>query len=210
MQEALMLIGLLFAVTIAIALMFMNKRDEEGAPVEERVPLPPITQGTPVAQPGKSETDFRNWLSVLYQDNPRHIDAVVADVAARLRKRGLAAGDFSAEAVIAIGAGEEVDGAHAFAVDWKDSQSFIAYAEDMATRFRFTLSLPQEMRRSASPAELMAAVYPQFLSRNAVLYNAHTGADFYFLMIVPKRDSEDFERAAQQWGAEIRNADKPF
>ncbi|WP_274584785.1 hypothetical protein V6667_07265 [Neisseria leonii] len=208
MQEALVLIGILFAVTLMIALMFMNRRDGGGAPVDERVPLPPITRGEPVpARQSESEQAFRAWLAVLYQDNPRHVDAVVADVAARLRKRGIAAGEFPAEDVIALGAGEAVGGEHAFAVNRDDGESFSAYIRDMAARFRFDLA---DGTSHAPLPERMRAVYPQFLARNAVLYCAKTDGGFYFLMIVPKRDSEDFVRAAQLWGAEIRPADQPF
>ncbi|MDO5059039.1 MAG: hypothetical protein Q4D82_03745 [Neisseria sp.] len=207
-----LIIGGLFLVIILLTFLFIEKKKPQDLEAQF-AQMPPPAPRTEVVQPEETaewpyERAFRRWLGVLYQDNPRKIDTVVADVRLSLANEGIA--EFSPAEVAAIGAGEEVDGAHAFAVDWKDSESFIAYAEDMAARFRFALQWTDGQRDTALPEELMQAVYPQFLAKNAVLYNAETSGDFYFLMIVPQRDSEEFEELSTAWGLNIRTADKPF
>lgn len=208
---AYLIIGGLFLAVFLLTLLFIEKKkpqDLEAQFVQMRPPVP----RTEVVQPDMSqewpkEREFRRWLGVLYQDNPMKIDTIVGDVRRALISDGI--GGFEPQAVAAVGAGEEVDGKHAFGVDWKDGETFIAYADDMAARFRFALDWPEE-KKNALPVDLMQTVYPQFLEKNAVLYNAQTDGDYHFLMIVPKRDSEEFEEVSAAWGLNIRTADRPY
>lgn len=209
MQDALWLVAGLFAATIMIALMFRKKDDDAPAPVAERIPVPPLEQQAPRnTQPTDGERAMREWLLVLYRDNPMKIDRIVEDIAARLRAQGLDAEHFPPQQVVAVGAGEQVDGAHAFGIDWKDGETFAAYADDMAARFRFTLQWEGTDRHRDAPDALMRHVHPQFAARNAALYHAETDGDYYFVLIVPKRDEQELLAASAKWGLRIRPADQ--
>lgn len=208
---AYLIIGGLFLAVFLLTLLFIEKKKPQDLEAQFVQMQPPVPR-TEVVQPDMSqewpkEREFRRWLGVLYQDNPMKIDTIVGDVRRALISDGI--GGFEPQAVAAVGAGEEVDGKHAFGVDWKDGETFIAYADDMAARFRFALDWPEE-KKNALPVELMQTVYPQFLAKNAVLYNAQTDGDYHFLMIVPKRDSEEFEEVSAAWGLNIRTADRPY
>lgn len=208
---AYLIIGGLFLAVFLLTFLFIEKKKPEDLEAQFAQMQPPVPR-TEVVQPDTAEEwpkerEFRRWLGVLYQDNPMKIDTIVADVRRVLAADGIAG--FMPQEVAAIGAGEEVDGMHAFGVDWKDGETFTAYADDMAARFRFVLEWPQDAQ-NMPPAELMKAAYPQFSAKNAVLYNADTDGDYYFLMIVPKRDGEEFAEVSAAWGLNIRTADQPY
>ncbi|WP_373741678.1 hypothetical protein [Neisseria sp.] len=207
----MIIVAILFVVVILVAFMFTGKKNEE-TPAQKPSPKPlPQPQGeVPAAVVDEREKLFRNWLSVLYQDNPRGAEGIVSDIRRNAPSEGIVQNIFHPENIISPFGGNEMDADHAFAVDWKDSDSFIAFADKMAARFRFSLAWTEQDKTEAMPPELMKKAYEQFAQRKAVLYNAETGGDYYFLMVVPKRDSEDFEAASKQWGVEIRPADQPY
>lgn len=206
----MIVVAILFVVVILVAFMFTGKKNEE-TPGEKpsRKPLPLPKNEVPAAAVDENEKLFRNWLSILYQDNPRGAEGIVSDIRRNAPSEGITQNVFLPENIIGF-FGNEMDADHAFAVDWKDGESFIAFADKMAARFRFALEWTEQDKTEAMPPELMKKAYAQFAQRKAVLYNAETGGDYYFLMVVPKRDSEDFEAASKQWGVEIRPADQPY
>ncbi len=100
--------------------------------------------------------------------------------------------------------------AYAFAVDWKDGESFADYADDMAARFGFRLQWPPHADpEQTMPETLMQLAYPQFRQHGALLYDAQTDGDYYCVMLIPAERQTSFEQASRQWGLAIRTADEP-
>ena len=185
---------------LAVFLLLLLKRRRPQSDVQT---LPP-PQHTAAADAAA----FRHWLAVLYRDQPQDIEAVYQGVAAELVAEGET--DWQPENIIHFGTGELLDAQRAFLVDWKDGESFIDWAAEMAARFGFQLAWTAQNQDADLPETLMQAAYAQFLAHGAVLYNTATGGDYYCLAIVPQADSADFEAASQQWGLAVRRADQPY
>ena len=186
---------------LAVFLLLLFKR---------RRPLPAV-QALPPQRHTAAADDaaaFRHWLAVLYRDQPQDVEAVYQGVAAELVAEGET--DWQPDNIIHFGTGELLDAERAFLVDWKDSESFIDWAAEMAARFGFQPVWTAQNQDEDLPETLMQAVYPQFLAHGAVLYNTATGGDYYCLAIVPQADSADFEAASQQWGLAVRTANQPY
>ena len=194
-MKYMMIFGLL-----AVFLLLLLKRRRPQSDVQT---LPP-PQHTAAADAAA----FRHWLAVLYRDQPQDIEAVYQGVAAELVAEGET--DWQPENIIHFGTGELLDAQRAFLVDWKDGESFIDWAAEMAARFGFQLAWTAQNQDADLPETLMQAAYAQFLAHGAVLYNTATGGDYYCLAIVPQADSADFEAASQQWGLAVRRADQPY
>ena len=194
-MKYMMIFGLL-----AVFLLLLLKRRRPQSDVQT---LPP-PQHTAAADAAA----FRHWLAVLYRDQPQDIEAVYQGVAAELVAEGET--DWQPENIIHFGTGELLDAQRAFLVDWKDGESFIDWAAEMAARFGFQLAWTAQNQDADLPETLMQAAYAQFLAHGAVLYNTATGGDYYCLAIVPQADSADFEAASQQWGLAVRTANQPY
>lgn len=194
-MKYMMIFGLL-----AVFLLLLLKRRRPQSDVQT---LPP-PQHTAAADAAA----FRHWLAVLYRDQPQDVDAVYQGVAAELVAEGET--DWQPDNIIHFGTGELLDAQRAFLVDWKDGESFIDWAAEMAARFGFQLAWTAQNQDADLPETLMQAAYAQFLAHGAVLYNTATGGDYYCLAIVPQADSADFEAASQQWGLAVRTADQPY
>ena len=194
-MKYMMIFGLL-----AVFLLLLLKRRRPQSDVQT---LPP-PQHTAAADAAA----FRHWLAVLYRDQPQDVDAVYQGVAAELVAEGET--DWQPDNIIHFGTGELLDAQRAFLVDWKDGESFIDWAAEMAARFGFQLAWTAQNQDADLPETLMQAAYAQFLAHGAVLYNTATGGDYYCLAIVPQADSADFEAASQQWGLAVRRADQPY
>ncbi len=151
---------------------------------------------------------FQAWLAVLYRDRPEAVAPLFAAIAEQAAQQDEDA--LTPEAVVHFESAERLDADHVFAVDWKDGESFIDYAGDMAARFGFALQWTDTERETALPDVLMQAAAPQFAARGVILYNADTGADFYWLMAVPAADRADFEAASSAWGLPVREAEQPY
>lgn len=162
-------------------------------------------------------TPFGRWLQVLHGEG---VDVAALD---RAYARALHdCGDSGApphwpgdtailpEDAVGFTVAEVVDPAYAFAVDWKDGETFADFAADMAAHCGFVLDWGDEDPQAALPETLMPLAYRQFLAHGAILYNAQTHADFYFLMQVPLERSVEFEAASAAWGLDIRTADRPY
>ena len=194
-MKYMMIFGLL-----AVFLLLLLKRRRPQSDVQT---LPP-PQHTAAADAAA----FRHWLAVLYRDQPQDVEAVYQGVAVELAAEGET--DWQPDNIINFGTGELLDAERAFLVDWKDSESFIDWAAEMAARFGFQPVWTAQNQDEDLPETLMQAVYPQFLAHGAVLYNTATGGDYYCLAIVPQADSADFEAASQQWGLAVRTANQPY
>lgn len=189
---------LLFGLLLAVAAWLLWRRLRPRPAAQLSVADVPRVEADP---------SFRRWLAVLHGED--------ADAAA-LERAYYAALDMDSAApirpddAINFAVAEVLDPAYAFAVDWKDGESFADYATDMAARFGFVLDWDGLDVQEELPEALMPVAYRQFWAHGAVLYNADTDGDFYFLMLVPEERSAAFEAASAAWGLNIRTTDRPY
>ncbi|MCP2040088.1 hypothetical protein L1281_000668 [Neisseria sp. HSC-16F19] len=194
---------LLFWLLLAAAAWLLWRR------LRPRRPAPVPTAQPSVVDVPRSEGDspFRRWLAVLHGDDA---DAAALERAYYEVLDMDTAVPMPPQEALCPAVAEVLDPAYAFAVDWKDGDSFAGYADDMAARFGFALDWDGLDVQDELPEALMPVAYRQFLAQGAVLYNADTDADFYFLMIVPTGRRAAFEAASAAWGLNFRTADMPF
>lgn len=197
MTNGLIIIGILFVMVLITAFMFTRNGTPVGKPqtAEPQTPAPQPAAAVPPAAAAETaeEKNLRNWLSVLYQDNPFAVGGMIE----RLRGTGL-----TPAAVAQAVAGGALDRNHIFAADGQTAADGL---KAMAERFRFTPALPETPEDAGGWESLLQNTAAEFDRRNAALYRAQAGG-ITLLAVVPKRDSEDFETASAQWGLDIRKA----
>lgn len=153
---------------------------------------------------------FQNWLGVLYRDRPQKLAELSAAVGEYIRDDSVdGSDDASVDNVLNFGALGELDSEYVFAVDWKDSQSFVDGVDAMAARLGAEVHWPDDWAQQL-PEQLMGTAYTQLLAQQVALYNAQTDGDFYVLMAVRQQDEADLKTAAQAWGLAIRPAEQPY
>lgn len=152
------------------------------------------------------ENQFRAWFEVVYRDNPDEVDDIVSKWAEMIENEDFADDELSweAEDVFRTFLLHDVvgDDAHLFAIDWKDSESLIAYLDDFAERFDFDFAWTDKNREQDNVETLLPLVVEKFNQHGVLFYSLETYCDFYYFVAIPKADKSDFERVSEKWGVE--------
>lgn len=85
-----------------------------------------------------------------------------------------------------------------FAVDWKDGDSLIAYAQAAAEHFGLTLQWSRKNREQDGPERLLPVLAAQ-TAGHAAVYSLQTGGDYYYIALVNLSHSTEWEQIATQW-----------
>lgn len=141
---------------------------------------------------------FAQWLLALYGDEVRYPAAIVqqwqdeyGDDDAVFTPLELFGNFFALDNALP-------DRSRLFAIDWKDSESLIAYAQEAAERFGISLQWSAQNREQDGP-DVLLPLFADQIAPHAAVYSLDTGGDYYYIAVADRSQAARFERIAAQW-----------